>query len=172
MSWKKADTVSFGAALEPVARSRLTLLRPRHQVQQHAPARRREAPGRHDGLAPLTGADALGDAVDEQVDDLVLAQVPRGEVLVVPPQLLAELGHRRARQQPPPVVGAKGVLDVAHRQAPRQHLDGQLLQRLGPALGVLADLGAERLVPPGDLRRGELDRPLRRLGRPVRQPLR
>ena len=62
-------------------------------MQQDALARRGEAPGRHGRLAPLAGADALGDAVDEEVDDLVLAEVAGREVLIVAPELLAELGH-------------------------------------------------------------------------------
>ena len=84
MSWKKARH-RFGV-----------LLRSRHQVQQHPAARHRVAPGRHHRLTALAGTDALGDAVDEQVDDLVLAQVAGGEVLVVGPELLAELARPRS----------------------------------------------------------------------------
>ena len=81
----------------------------RHQVQQNALPGLREAPGGHDRFAPLAGADALGDPVDEEVDDLVLAQVARGELLVVPPELLAEFGDRGPGEQQPAVVGAEGV---------------------------------------------------------------
>jgi hypothetical protein len=132
-------------------------------MQQHARTGRREAPGGHHRLAPLARADTLGDAVHEQVDDLVLAEVARGEILIVTPELLAQFRHRRARQQQPAVIGAEGVLDIAHRQTARQHLHGQLLQRFGPALRMVADRGAERLVAAGNLRHGELDRTLRRL---------
>ena len=68
------------------------LLRSGHQVQQHPLPGRGEAPGGHHRRAPLPRANALGDAVDEE-DDLVLAEVARGEVLVVPPELPAQFGH-------------------------------------------------------------------------------
>jgi hypothetical protein len=141
-------------------------------VQQHLGAGRGEAPGRHHRPAALAGPDALGDAVDEEVDDLVLAEVTGREVLIVGPELLAELRHGRARQQQPPALVPEGVLDVPDRQAAREQLDRQPLQRLGASLQVPADLGAERLLAPGDLRRGVVDQPLRRLSRPARTPFR
>jgi len=52
----------------------------RHQVRQHAPPGRGETPRRHHRLAALAGADALGGAVDEEMDDLGPAQGPRGEL--------------------------------------------------------------------------------------------
>ena len=61
------------------------LLGARHQVQEHPGAGGGETPGRHHRLAALAGADALGDAVDEQIGDVVLAQVAGGELLVVGP---------------------------------------------------------------------------------------
>ena len=70
----------------------------------------------------------------------MLAQVALGEVLIVPPELLAELGNRGPRQQQLAVIGPEGVLDVPNRQTAGQHLDGQLLQSLGPALRVMTDL--------------------------------
>jgi hypothetical protein len=47
--------------------------------------------------------DAFGNAVDEEVDDLVLAEVARGEVLIVGPELLAEFGRsvRNSVYRPP-----------------------------------------------------------------------
>ena len=54
-------------------------------MQQHPAAARREAPGRQHRLTLLTGADALGNAVDEKIGDVVLAQVPGRELLVVRP---------------------------------------------------------------------------------------
>ena len=131
-------------------------------MQQNASPGRREAPGGHDRLAPLARADTFGDAIDEEIDDLVPAQVSLGEVLVVPPELLAKLGDCGPRQQELTIIGPEGVLDVPHRQAAGQHLDGQLLQRLGPPLGVPADVRPEGIGAPGDLRGAELDRALGR----------
>lgn len=129
-------------------------------MQQDLAAAGGEAPGGHHRLAPLARPDALGNAVDEEIDDLVFTEV---EFLVVAPELLAEFGDGGAREQQPAVVGAEGILDVAHRQAAGQHLHRKLFQRLGPPLRVIPDLGPEGFVAPGDLGRGELDRALRRL---------
>jgi len=131
----------------------------RHQVRQHAPPGRGEAPRRHHRLAALAGADALGGAVDEEMDDLGPAQVPRGELPALPPELPAELGDPRARPRRQPVVGAEGVLDVPHRRPSRQHVHRHPLRRLGPPVRALADLRADGLVPTGDLRRRDLGRP-------------
>ncbi len=99
----------------------------------------------------------------KRIADLVLAQVAAGEVLVVGPELLAEFRDGGARQEQPPALVPEGVLDVAHRQAAGQELDRQPFQCLGPALQVAADLRAERRLAPRDLRRSEVDQPLRRL---------
>ena len=56
-----------------------------HQMQQDLGATRREAPGGQYRLTLLTGADALGNAVDEQIGDVVFAQVPGRELPVVRP---------------------------------------------------------------------------------------
>ena len=61
------------------------LLGARHQMQQHLGAGCREAPGCQHRLALLSGADALGNAVNEQIGDVVLAQIPGRELLVVRP---------------------------------------------------------------------------------------
>ena len=73
MSWKNALTVS-ASSLEPAIR-----------VQQNLGTARREAPGHQNRLAPLARADTLGNAVHEQVDDVVLRQIALGELLVVRP---------------------------------------------------------------------------------------
>ena len=67
-----------------------------HEVQQHRGAACGEAPGRQDRFPLLTGPDAFGNAVDEQVGDVVFAQVPACKLLVVRPQPLADLRDRRA----------------------------------------------------------------------------
>jgi hypothetical protein len=130
-------------------------------VQEHPGAGRGEAPGRHHRLAPLAGTDALGDAVDEQIGDVVLAQVAGGELLVVGPEPLPELRDRCARQEQPPGLVAKGVLDVAHRQAAGQQFHRQILERLSAAFEMLADLGAPGFVTAGDLRRRVVHQTLR-----------
>src|SRR5436309_348643 len=85
MSSKNAITVSvsfFGA---------------RHHVQQHTTALNRKTPGRQNRLAFGTRPQTLGDAIDKQIRDLVLAQVPLRERLVILPQPLPKLGHRGLR---------------------------------------------------------------------------
>jgi hypothetical protein len=42
---------------------------------------------------PPAGAAAPGDSADEEIDDLVRAHIPRGEVLQLPPEQLAESGY-------------------------------------------------------------------------------
>jgi hypothetical protein len=44
----------------------------------------------------VTGPEPLGDAVDEEVDDVVLAQITGGEFLVIGPQPFTQLRDRRA----------------------------------------------------------------------------
>lgn len=61
------------------------LLGTRHQMQKHFGARCRKTPGGQHRLALLPGADAFGDAVDEQIGDLIFAKIARGEFLVVCP---------------------------------------------------------------------------------------
>ena len=71
-----------------------------HEGKQHLAAVLADAPGGDHRLARLAGAQPLGDAVDIEVDDRVLRQVALRERLVFRPQPLADLAHRRARQQP------------------------------------------------------------------------
>jgi hypothetical protein len=54
-------------------------------MQKHFGARCRKTPGGQHRLALLPGADAFGDAVDEQIGDLIFAKIARGELLVVCP---------------------------------------------------------------------------------------
>ena len=76
-------------------------------------------PGGHDRLALLAGADALGDASGEEVDDLVLAQIPGGEVLVVAPELLgpsSETAMRDSSSRPSP---ARKASSMSRTERPR-----------------------------------------------------
>ena len=52
-------------------------------MQQHLGAARGEAPRRQHRFSLLPKADALGYAVDEQIDDVVLREFAAGELLVV-----------------------------------------------------------------------------------------
>ena len=106
-----------------------------HQVQQDLGAGHSEAPGSQHRLALLPRPDALGNAVHEQVGDLVFAQVSDRELLIVGPQPLADLRLRSARQQQPPTLVPERLLDVAHAQAARQKLYRQVLKRLGDPTG-------------------------------------
>ena len=63
-------------------------------MEQHLAPIKGEAPSRQYRLALLSGSEPFGNAVDEQIGDLVLAEIPALEGLVVFPELLAHLGHR------------------------------------------------------------------------------
>ena len=139
------------------------LLRAGHQVEEHLAAVEGEAPGGQDRLAPLTGADPLGDPVDEQIRDVVLGEIAALEGLIVLPELLADLGDRGPREQQPAGLVLEGIFDVAHRQAARQHLHRQALERLGVPLEMVAQRRAEGLREAGDLRGRILEPALRGL---------
>ena len=111
MSWKAAGA----QVLEEGGHRLAVLFRAGHQREQELLALGGETPGRQHRLAPLPRPDAPGDAVDEQIDDLVLAQVPARELLVVRPQPLADLRGRRPGEQQAAGLVLEGVLDVAHR---------------------------------------------------------
>src|SRR5205814_2699548 len=66
-----------------------------------AAALNRIAPGRQYWLALGARTQPLGNAVNEQIGDLVFAQVALGEGLVILPQPLPKLRYRRLRQQQP-----------------------------------------------------------------------
>jgi hypothetical protein len=121
-------------------------------MEEHLAAVDGEAPGGQHRLAPLPGPDALGDAVDEQIGDLIFGEITRLEGLVVVPKLPADLGHRRLREQQPAGLVLERVFDVADRQAARQHLHRQVLERFAVALEMVAQRRAERLLESGDLR--------------------
>jgi len=70
-------------------------LRPRHQMQQHAAALHRVSPSRQNRLALGTRTQPFGNAVNEQVGDMVFTQLTLGESLVVLPQPLSKLRYRR-----------------------------------------------------------------------------
>lgn len=63
-----------------------------HQMHLNASRSRREDPDGHHRFAPEARADTIVDAFNEDVDGLLPAQVPLGDVPVVPPELLADLG--------------------------------------------------------------------------------
>ena len=65
---------------------------PTHPIGSGSPT----SPTSPPGLGRGRGPDAFGNAVDEQVGDVVFAQVPACKLLVVRPQPLADLRDRRA----------------------------------------------------------------------------
>ena len=69
----------------------------RHHVQQHTTALNGKTPGRQNRLAFSAGPQTLGDPIDKQIGDLVLAQVPLRERPVILPQPLPKLRHRGLR---------------------------------------------------------------------------
>lgn len=115
--------------------------------------------------------DALGNAVHEEVGDVECAQIPGNEVLVVCPQPLADLRHRRSGQQQPSRLVLESIFDIAHRKPPRQHLDRQVLKTLGVALQMIPQLGAERPGRAGNLRRRIAYQALRRLHASLANPI-
>lgn len=105
----------------------------------------------------------LSNTVDKQINDLVLAQVPLCEGLVILPQPFPKLRYRGLGQKKPAILVLKCVFDVAHRQTTRQHLDSEILEPLRVTLEMLANGRPERLIPPGDLWRRILHHALGRL---------
>ena len=57
----------------------------RHHMQQHTTALNSKTPGRQNRLAFRARPQTLGDAIDKQIRDLVLAQVPLRERPVILP---------------------------------------------------------------------------------------
>jgi hypothetical protein len=135
-------------------------------VQEDLAALRANAPGGHHRLTRLASTKPLGNAVDEQVDDPMLAEVSRRERLVLSPQPVRNLAHRRAAQQTTACIVGERVLDVPRRQPACIELDRQILERAGPASDVLPDRRNERLGRLAHLGRCELHHPLRRLQPP------
>jgi hypothetical protein len=138
-------------------------------VQQRLLAIAKNAPRRQHRLARLAQVQPLGDPIDEQVENVELAEIPAGKGLVLGPQPFRDLAHRRAAQQTPPALVGKQRLDVAHAQAARKGLDGKLFEHLRAPAHHLPQPRPEWLRPIGNLWRAELDRPFRCLqtARPV-----
>ena len=111
-------------------------------------------------FARLALVQPLGDAVDEQADDLELRQVAAGKGLVLRPQPLGDLAHCSAAQQWLAGLVGEQPLNVAGRQSARIHLHRQRLQGFRPTAHDLAQARTKRLAAVGDLRRAALDRTL------------
>ena len=103
----------------------------------------------------------LGNAVDEQIDDLELRQVAAGKPLVFGPQPRGDLADRGAAQQTLALGIGKQCLDIARRQPARVHLHRQCLQLGGAAAHELTNRRAERCGAIGNLRRAVFDPPFR-----------
>ena len=103
-------------------------------MQEHLAAVAGDAPGREHRLAQLARSQALGDAVDEQVGDVVLGEVPAGKGLVLGPQPLAQLAHCGPAQERPAVAIGKDIGDVAGAEPAGEQLHRQVFERLGPPL--------------------------------------
>jgi len=105
-------------------------------VQQDLAPFLADAPGRENRLACLACPKPLGDAVHEEIDDPILAEVTRRERLVLGPQPLGDLAHGRPAQQPTSGFVRERVFDVARRQSACVELDRQVLERAGPTRQV------------------------------------
>src|SRR5215217_6041586 len=149
------------------------LLQSRHQVQQDLAPFLADAPGRENRLACLACPKPLGDAVHEEIDDPILAEVTRRERLVLGPQPLGDLAHGRPAQQPTSGFVRERVFDVARRQSSCIELNRQVLERAGPTRQVLSDPRDERFSRVANLRRCELDHAFRCLHptRPIPVPV-
>lgn len=73
----------------------------------------------HDGLLPRP--NPLGNAINEQVGDVVFRQIAASELLTVRPQPLADQQDCGA-PQPPPALVPESFTDAAHARAVRQKL--------------------------------------------------
>jgi hypothetical protein len=69
------------------------LLGTRHQMQKHFGARCRKTPGGQHRLALLPGVDAFGDAVDEQIGDLIFPSWSETSLVAIP-EVLATVCFR------------------------------------------------------------------------------
>ena len=98
--------------LEEGRAARRVLLRARRQMQQDLLAVVSDAPGTKHRLPRQAGVQPLGHAVDEQVGDRELAEVPPGEGFVLLPQPLGHLADRRATQDAGPARIPERRFDV------------------------------------------------------------
>ena len=92
MSWKNARQLSVSSLV------------PGLKCQEDVLALLVDAPRAEDRFAGKAGTEPLGDAVDEQVEELVLREVPGRERRVLLPESLGHLAHRRPRQERPPLL--------------------------------------------------------------------
>ena len=116
MSWKNARQLSVSSLV------------PGLKCQEDLLALLVDAPRAEDRFAGKAGTEPLGDAVDEQVEELVLREVPGRERFVLLPESLGDLAHRRPRQERPPLLVGERRLDVPRREPAGIHFDGQPLQ--------------------------------------------
>ena len=89
-----------------------------------------------------------------------------GKRLVLRPQPLGDLAHRRAAQQAAPALIGEHRLDVPRAQTARAHLHRQRLELRRSPANHLPRPRAERRGPVGDLRRALRNRAFRRLQPP------
>ena len=148
--------------LEERRAARRVLLRARRQVEQDLPAVLGDAPGAEHRLARQPGVQALGHAVDEEVGDRELAEVPAGEGFVLLPQPLGHLADGGAAQHAGAARIAEGRFDVPRAQPAGVHLDRELLQLRRPARQAGAHPRDKGLGAIGHLRHPVLDRALGR----------
>ena len=147
--------------LEERRAARRVLLRARRQVQQDLAAVLGDPPGAEHRLARHPRVQAFGHAVDEEVGDRELAEVPPGEGLVFLPQPLGHLADGGPTQHARAPRVTKGRFDVSRAQPARVHLDGQLLQLRRPPGQAGAHPRDKRLGAIGHLRHAVVDRALR-----------
>ncbi len=145
--------------------------RSRHQSQEDLLAVTADPPCRQHRFPTLPRTEPLRDPVHKQIRDVMFGQVLARKLLVVRPKPLPQLRHRTLRQQQTTLLRAKRILDVAHAQTARQHLNRKMLQRLRPTLQMPPDLRTKRSLPTRNLRRRIRDLSFRRpqptLARPV-----
>jgi len=149
--------------LEEGANRFRVLLRAGHQRQQNLASVGADAPGGEHRFAPLARRQPLGDAVDEQIDDVMLGKITLAKGLILRPQPFRDLAHRRPRQQSLGRLVGERVLDVARRQSPRVKFDRQPLQLLRAPRKRRAQPRDEGLARLANLRRRIVHRPFRRL---------
>jgi len=148
MSWKNARQLSV-SSLVPGLSARRTFLPSWSMPHAQRTASR---------ARPVT--EPLGDAVDEQVEELMLREVPGRERLVLLPESLGHFAHGRPREERPAVLIGERRLDVAGREPAGVHLDGQPFQLLGAPGESFTDPGPVWLPQVRHLRRRVLDRSL------------
>src|SRR5437867_68248 len=107
--------------LEERRAARGVLLRARRQVQQDLPAVLRNPPGAEHRLARQPGMQALGHAVDEEVGDRELAEIPPRERLVLLPQPLGHLADGTPARTLAPLASRKAA-SMSRGLSPRAYI--------------------------------------------------